>query len=102
MLFWKMIDLNKVSQYGTQRTSFDLSLQRFRAFLSESGKTSDIVGYIVLCCLELKDNPGKYCLSCLISVGTQASLVSTTWSAPHAVVHSSGLVCGQNVRSCPQ
>ncbi len=36
--------------------------QRFRAYINESGKMVDIVGYILLCCLELKDNPGE-CLS---------------------------------------
>lgn len=33
-------------------------VKRFRTFFAESGKTADVVGYIVLCCLELKDNPG--------------------------------------------
>lgn len=62
MLFWKMIDLNKVRLWNTPvGARVDVYLQRFRAFLSDSGKTSDIVGYIVLCCLELKDNPGKPC-----------------------------------------
>lgn len=44
MLFWKLVDLNK----------------RFRSYIHESGKMVDIIGYILLCCLELKDNPGQH------------------------------------------
>ncbi len=44
MLLWKLIDLNK----------------RFRAFLIESGRTPDVVAYIIICCLELKDNPASH------------------------------------------
>ncbi|KAJ9094420.1 hypothetical protein QFC21_005959 [Naganishia friedmannii] len=51
MLFWRLIDLNK----------------RFRAFFAESGKTADVVGYIVLCCLELKDNPAQQGLLRMLS-----------------------------------
>ncbi|KAJ9104377.1 hypothetical protein QFC20_004513 [Naganishia adeliensis] len=51
MLFWKLIDLNK----------------RFRAFLADSGKTSDVVGYVVLACLEMKDNPAQHGLLRMLS-----------------------------------
>ncbi|GHJ86806.1 hypothetical protein NliqN6_3208 [Naganishia liquefaciens] len=63
MLFWKMIDLNK----------------RFRAFLSDSGKTSDIVGYIMLCCLELKDNPAQHGLLRMLSYILQALSADRTF-----------------------
>lgn len=43
LLFWKLIDLNK----------------RFRHYVMESGRLSELVGYIVLCCLEMKDDPAQ-------------------------------------------
>ncbi|KAJ9091998.1 hypothetical protein QFC19_008866 [Naganishia cerealis] len=51
MLFWRLIDLNK----------------RFRIFFTDSGKTTDVVGYIVLCCLEMKDNPAQQGLLRMLS-----------------------------------
>lgn len=62
MLFWKLIDLNKVRLRGPYLDVIVGSsdyYQRFRAYLYESGKVVDIVGYILLCCLELKENPGE-------------------------------------------
>lgn len=44
MLFWRMVDLNK----------------RFRAFIYDSGAGNDVIGYILLTCLELKDDPGLF------------------------------------------
>jgi hypothetical protein len=36
------------------------SVQRFRAYLFDSGKAPDIIGYILLISLEHKDDPGAY------------------------------------------
>ncbi|CAD6567302.1 MAG: hypothetical protein TREMPRED_003499, partial [Tremellales sp. Tagirdzhanova-0007] len=46
MLLWRIVDLNK----------------RFRQYIFDSGKAMDIIGYILLTCLELKDDPGKFTL----------------------------------------
>lgn len=45
ILLWRLVDLNK----------------RFKAHLLEqSGKTVDLVVYILVTCLELKDDPGMF------------------------------------------
>ncbi|KAK4683945.1 hypothetical protein P7C73_g6263, partial [Tremellales sp. Uapishka_1] len=51
MLLWRMVDLNK----------------RFRHYLLESGKSIDIVGHILICCLEFKDDPAHHGLLRLLS-----------------------------------
>ncbi|WVQ82249.1 hypothetical protein IAT38_004377 [Cryptococcus sp. DSM 104549] len=51
MLLWRMIDLNK----------------RFRQYLLDSGKALDVVCYILLTCLDLKDNPAHHGLLRLLS-----------------------------------
>jgi hypothetical protein len=43
MLLWRMVDLNK----------------RFRQYVYDSNKATDIIGYTLLTCLELKDDPGR-------------------------------------------
>ncbi|BEJ11066.1 hypothetical protein CspHIS471_0104880 [Cutaneotrichosporon sp. HIS471] len=44
MLLWRLVDLNK----------------RFRAYVFESGKAIDIIGYILICCLEFKNDPAQH------------------------------------------
>lgn len=44
MLLWRMVDLNK----------------RFRIYLFESGRATDVIGCVLLTCLELKDDPGEH------------------------------------------
>jgi hypothetical protein len=68
--------------------------QRFRTFLSDSGKTSDVVGYIVLTCLELKDDPGmrSYHLRTREDE-TKFYSSSSTRPSTHAVVYLAGVVC---------
>ncbi|TXT07161.1 hypothetical protein VHUM_03331 [Vanrija humicola] len=51
MLLWRLVDLNK----------------RFKAYLFESGKAVDIVGYIILCCLEYKNDPAQHGLLRLLA-----------------------------------
>jgi len=51
MLLWRMVDLNK----------------RFRQYIFDSGKTTDVIGYILLTCLELKDDPAHHGLLRLLS-----------------------------------
>ncbi|KAK8864156.1 hypothetical protein IAR55_001402 [Kwoniella newhampshirensis] len=51
MLLWRMIDLNK----------------RFRQYVLDSGKGLDIMCYILVTCLELKDDPSNHGLLRLLS-----------------------------------
>ncbi|WWD17544.1 hypothetical protein CI109_101985 [Kwoniella shandongensis] len=51
MLLWRMIDLNK----------------RFRQYVLDSGKALDIMCYILVTCLELKDDPSNHGLLRLLS-----------------------------------
>lgn len=44
MLLWRLVDLNK----------------RFRAYVFESGKAIDIIGYVLICCLEFKGDPSQH------------------------------------------
>lgn len=44
MLLWRLVDLNK----------------RFRAYVFESGKALDVIGYILICCLEFKNDPAQH------------------------------------------
>lgn len=44
MLLWRLVDLNK----------------RFRAYVFESGKAIDVIGHILICCLELKGDPAQH------------------------------------------
>jgi hypothetical protein len=51
MLLWRLVDLNK----------------RFRAYVFESGKAIDIIGYVLICCLEFKGDPAQHGLLRLLS-----------------------------------
>lgn len=42
-------------------------MQRFRNYVFESGKTVDLIAYIVLCCLENKDDPAHHGLLRMLS-----------------------------------
>ena len=67
MLFWRMIDLNKASISPSVVPEVNLMKQRFRAHLYDSGKAVDITVYILLTCLELKDDPANHGLLRLLS-----------------------------------
>lgn len=56
MLLWRLVDVNK----------------RFRAYLFESGKAIDIIGYILITCLENKNDPAQHGLLRLLSYLLQA------------------------------
>jgi hypothetical protein len=58
MLLWRIVDMNKVSHPNLGRLRADL--QRFRAYLFDSGRAPDIIGYILLISLEHKDDPGEH------------------------------------------
>ncbi|KAL7421522.1 hypothetical protein Q5752_003291 [Cryptotrichosporon argae] len=51
MLLWRLVDLNK----------------RFRSYLFESGKAIDVIGYVLICCLEFKDDPAHHGLLRMLS-----------------------------------
>ncbi|GFZ44221.1 hypothetical protein JCM24511_01943 [Saitozyma sp. JCM 24511] len=51
MLLWRVVDLNK----------------RFRQYIYDSGKANDVIGYILLCCLDLKDDPSHHGLLRMLS-----------------------------------
>lgn len=51
MLLWRLVDLNK----------------RFRSYVFESGKAIDVIGHILLCCLEYKNDPSQHGLLRLLS-----------------------------------
>jgi hypothetical protein len=51
MLLWRFVDLNK----------------RFRKHLYDSNRTSDLVAYILLICLDLKDDPAQHGLLRLLA-----------------------------------
>ncbi|ORY21894.1 high-temperature-induced dauer-formation protein-domain-containing protein [Naematelia encephala] len=51
MLLWRMVDLNK----------------RFRTYVFESGKITEVVGHVLLTCLELKDDPAHHGLLRMLS-----------------------------------
>lgn len=51
MLLWRLVDLNK----------------RFRSYVFESGKAIDVIGHILLCCLENKNDPSQHGLLRLLS-----------------------------------
>lgn len=51
MLLWRLVDLNK----------------RFRSYVFESGKAIDVIGHILLTCLEYKNDPSQHGLLRLLS-----------------------------------
>jgi hypothetical protein len=78
MLLWRMVDLNKVSTCAGAWNE-RLTHQRFRAYLLESGKAGDLVAYVLLHCLEMKDDPCE-------SLPNQSHLACAHPSAHHGLL----------------
>ncbi|WVQ99152.1 hypothetical protein IAU59_006284 [Kwoniella sp. CBS 9459] len=64
ILLWRMVDLNK----------------RFRQYLLDSGKALDVVCYVLVTCLDLKDDPANHGLLRLLSYLLQTLSADQTFA----------------------
>ena len=94
ILFWKMIELNKVrgSDHIPTLRNFEPippSLQKFRTYLLEQDKSMDILVYFLCYFLEIKDKPGneRALITTPVSVLIQSG--RTTRALSSVVLHHS-------------
>lgn len=62
VLFWKMIELNKVFKMriiSTLTLAHFTIFQKFRAYLLDSDKAADVLAYLLCYGLDIKDKPRK-------------------------------------------
>ena len=98
ILFWKMIELNKVRGSDHIPTLRDFepipsSLQKFRTYLFEQDRSMDILAYFLCHFLEIKDKPGNERAQITKSVSVLIQSDSRTTRALPSVVlpHSDAL-----------
>lgn len=78
ILFWKMIELNKVrrilSQVSLSHFAHSITFQKFRAYLLDSDKATDVLAYLLCYGLDIKDKPR-----------TSLRKLSSHWARAHSL-----------------
>lgn len=105
ILFWKMIELNKVrrelslSQALLSHLLNSITFQKFRAYLLDSDKTTDVLAYLLCYGLDIKDKPRTSLrkLSCHWA-RVHSLFPRATWSLSCIDLYHPDLVSGTCVR----